>query len=189
VDPIQEGVEITKPRKRHSIDKNWTYKVWAEQSPLISELIGLHTTVQPLPEGQVLLEAGVLAYRCQKHGEPEILLVSKKRSKKWGIPKGRVESHLSFGECAAKEAFEEAGVTGYISANSVAMFRARKRTVNELSHQIIEVWVYLFEVIETRCRWPEMHKREIRWVSCQVAAQQLREPVLAQICHRLAQHV
>ena len=62
-----------------------------------------------MADGQVLLEAGVLAYR-HSHGEVEILLVSKKRSKKWGIPKGRVEPHLSFGELASKEAFEEAGV-------------------------------------------------------------------------------
>jgi 8-oxo-dGTP pyrophosphatase MutT (NUDIX family) len=74
-----------------------------------------------------------LAYRCRKNSEPEILLVSKRRSKKWGIPKGRVEPHLNFGELAAKEAFEEAGVVGYVSR----MFRARRRSKNALSRQII----------------------------------------------------
>jgi 8-oxo-dGTP pyrophosphatase MutT (NUDIX family) len=129
-----------------------------------------------------------LAYRCRKNSEPEILLVSKRRSKKWGIPKGRVEPHLNFGELAAKEAFEEAGVVGYVSQNSVGMFRARRRRKNALSRQIIEVWVYLFEVNKTRRKWPEMQRRQTRWVSCQVAAQQLREPMLTDICHRLAQH-
>ena len=105
-----------------------------------------------------------------------------------GHPKGRVEPHLSFSELASKEAFEEAGVVGYVSGNSVGMFRARKQNTNGLSHQIIEVWVYLFEVTDTRRKWPEMHRREIRWASCEMAAQQLREPLLAHLCHRLAQH-
>ncbi len=118
--------------------------------------------------------------------EPEILLVSKRRSQKWGIPKGRVEPHLSFGELAAKEAFEEAGVVGYISQNSVGMFRAKRRNKDGLSRQLIEVWVYLFEVTETRRKWPEMHKRRTRWASCKVAAQQLNEPLLSDLCHRLA---
>ena len=136
----------------------------------------------------MLLEAGVLAFR-RNHGDLEILLVSKKRSKKWGIPKGRVEPHLSFSELASKEAFEEACVVGYVSANSVGMFRARKQKASGLSHQIIEVWVFLFEVTDKRRKWPEMHKRQIRWVSCEVAAEQLREPVLAHLCHRLGQQV
>ena len=135
----------------------------------------------------MLLEAGVLAYRRQKHGELQILLVSKKRSKKWGIPKGRAEPQMSFSEIAANEAFEEAGVISYISANSIGMFRARKQSASGLAHKIIDVWVYLFEVTETSRRWPEMHKREIRWVSCQAAVQHLHEPLLAKLCHRLGQ--
>jgi hypothetical protein len=51
-----------------------------------------------------MLESGALAYRRLKNGELLILLISKKRSKKWGIPKGKVNASLSFGETAAKEA-------------------------------------------------------------------------------------
>jgi 8-oxo-dGTP pyrophosphatase MutT (NUDIX family) len=86
-----------------------------------------------------------LAYRRQKQGELQILLVSNKRSKKWGIPKGRAEGpkpHMSSSEIAAKEAFEEAGVIGYISPNLGGMFRARKQSTSGLPHQIIDVWVY-----------------------------------------------
>jgi 8-oxo-dGTP pyrophosphatase MutT (NUDIX family) len=122
------------------------------------------------------------------NGEPLILLISKKRSKKWGIPKGKILPHLGFPENAAKEAFEEAGVIGYISPSSVGMFRAKKRSANPLlEQQIIEVWVYLLEVTETLSDWPEKGKRTTRWVSCEAAAGQLREPVLVNLCHRLAQ--
>ena len=69
----------------------------------------------------------------------------------------------------AKEAFEEAGVVGYVSQSSVGMFRARRRSKNALSRQIIEVWVYLLEVKKTRRKWPEMQKRQTQWVSCEVA--------------------
>jgi 8-oxo-dGTP pyrophosphatase MutT (NUDIX family) len=167
--------------------KKWSYNVWLEPPPFVSKLSAPDSASVPLQETQVLLEAGVLAYR-RNHGKLEILLVSKIRSKRWGIPKGRVEPHLSFGELASKEAFEEAGVVGYVSANSIGMFRARKLNRNGLSHQIIEVWVYLFEVTDTQSKWPEMHKRQVKWVSCEIAAQQLREPVLAHLCHRLAQY-
>jgi ADP-ribose pyrophosphatase YjhB (NUDIX family) len=172
----------------HSFAKKWSYSVWAEPPSFVSELAVLGPTNGSVQPTQVLLEAGVLAFR-RNHGGLEILLVSKNRSKKWGIPKGRAESHLSFSELASKEAFEEAGVVGYVSANSVGMFRARKKTRNELAHQIIEVWVYLLEVTDTRRKWPEMHKRQTKWVSCDVAATELREPVLAYLCHRLAQRL
>jgi 8-oxo-dGTP pyrophosphatase MutT (NUDIX family) len=92
--------------------------------------------------GSVDAGAGALAYRRLENGELEILLVSKKRSKRWGISKGRVNAALSFGETAAKEAFEEAGVIGRVSPNSVGMFRANKTTPTP---KIVEVWVYLLE--------------------------------------------
>ena len=131
-----------------------------------------------------MLEAGALAYRRLKNGELLILLVSKKRSKKWGIPKGKVSASLSFGETAAKEAFEEAGAIGRVSPNSVGMFRAKKTTPTP---KIVEVWVYLLEVDEMLSNWLEKEKRQTRWVSCKVAARELREPVLTDLCHHLAQ--
>jgi 8-oxo-dGTP pyrophosphatase MutT (NUDIX family) len=156
--------------------------------PLADELMGSLETAPPAVRGQSpTLESGVLAFRRESNGEPLVLLISRKRSKKWGIPKGRVVSYLSFPENAAKEAFEEAGVVGYVSPSSVAMFRARKQSANLLVEQIIEVWVYLLEVTETLPDWPEKGKRTTRWVSCEVAALHLREPVLTHLCHRLAQ--
>jgi hypothetical protein len=54
-------------------------------------------------------------------------------------------------------------------------------------YQVIEVWIYLLEVTETLSDWPEKGKRQTRWVSCETAARELREPVLVHLCHRLAQ--
>ena len=101
-----------------------------------------------------------------------------------GIPKGKVNTFLSFGETAAKEAFEEAGAIGRVSPNSVGMFRAKKTTPIP---KIVEVWVYLLEVDEMLDNWPEKEKRRIRWASCKVAARELRNTILTELCHHLAQ--
>lgn len=163
---------------------HWTFRGWTTPSPFLAKMMRAPITAPPVTRGTAMLESGALAYRRPKNGKPLILLVSKKRSKKWGIPKGKVSASLSFGETAAKEAFEEAGVIGRVSPNSIGMFRAKKGTPTPKN---IEVWVYLLEVDETLSNWPEKEKRKTRWVSCKVAARELREPVLTHLCHRLAQ--
>jgi hypothetical protein len=52
--------------------------------------------------------------------------------------------------------------------------------------EVVEVRVYLMEVTKRVRNWPEKGKREVRWVSCETAAQQPREPMLADICRRFA---
>lgn len=181
--------KTTKPLRLQKTEKGRRWSSFATQTlsmPLVAEL--LRDTPPPRsPDANAILESGVLAFRREHNGEPRVLLISRRRSKKWGIPKGRAEPHLSLHENAAKEAFEEAGVIGYIAPSSVGMFRAEKAGVNPLRKQVIEVWVYLLEVTETLPDWPEREKRTTRWVSCEAAAQQLREPILTHLCHRLAQ--
>jgi 8-oxo-dGTP pyrophosphatase MutT (NUDIX family) len=161
----------------------WTFRGWTTPSPFLVKMMRTPMTAPPVMRGTAMLESGALAYRRLKNGKPLILLVSKKRSKKWGIPKGKLNASLSFGETAAKEAFEEAGVIGRVSPSSIGMFRAKKGTPTPKN---IEVWVYLLEVDETLSNWPEKEKRKTRWVSWKVAARELREPVLADLCCRLA---
>jgi 8-oxo-dGTP pyrophosphatase MutT (NUDIX family) len=172
-----------RPRRRHRAFLDHA----GQPSPLLAELMGSPTSAPPLLHGSPILEAGALACRRLKNGELLVLLVSKRRSGKWGIPKGRLNGRLTFGEVAAKEAFEEAGIKGRISPNSVGMFRVKKRTPSRQYSRVVEVWVYLMEVTERLHHWPEEGKREIRWVSCETAARQLREPALADLCQRLAQ--
>jgi 8-oxo-dGTP pyrophosphatase MutT (NUDIX family) len=174
---------IRTPRKGGQARHHWTFNGWTVPSPFLAEMMRSPITPPPALRGTAMLESGALAYRRRKNGEVLILLVSKKRSKKWGIPKGKVNASLSFGETAAKEAFEEAGVIGRVSPNSVGMFRAKKGTPIPKS---IEVWVYLLEVDEMLSNWPEKETRQIRWVSCKVGARELREPVLTDLCHHLA---
>lgn len=179
------GLNSKKLGKSQSGLKWSAFRVGTLLTPLAVEL--MREQLAPPPrEDNSLLESGVLAYRRKDNGDPLVLMISRRRSKKWGIPKGKLVKTLNFPENAAKEAFEEAGVIGYISPSSVGMFRARKSTSNPPIQRTIEVWVYLLEVTELAADWPEKGKREIRWVTCEAAAQHLREPVLAHLCLRLA---
>jgi 8-oxo-dGTP pyrophosphatase MutT (NUDIX family) len=157
-----------------------------QPSPLLAELMRAPATAPPLSGEKPILEAGALACRRRNNGEVSILLISKSRSGKWSIPKGRLDGRLTFGEVVAKEAFEEAGIKGYVSPNSIGMYRVKKRTQSREHTQVVEVWVYLMEITKRVRHWPEEGKREVRWVSCETAARELREPILADICHRLA---
>ena len=174
-------------KRRKKVPKRRTAKGWSVGTALLSDLMSSPPTAPALADTAPLQESGVLAFRRHKKGEPQILLIGKKHSKQWGIPKGRLVPHLSYAENAAKEAFEEAGVVGYVSPSAVAMFRAKKRSANPQVRLVVEVWVYLLEVTETLAKWPEKEKRAVTWVSCEAAARLLREPALAHLCQRLAQ--
>ena len=175
-----ESARLNKNRKPKKISKP------LGAATLLTDMMRSPAVAPPLARGKPLLKSGVLACRRGKKGKVSILLISTRSSKKWGIPKGRTNPTLTLGECAAKEAFEEAGVTGDLSPHAIGMFRARRRTVDARGREIIEVWIYLLEVKEIHAHWPEKGKRQTRWVSCERAARHLGEPVLVQLCHKLA---
>jgi hypothetical protein len=58
----------------------------------LAEMMRSPITAPPAVRGTAILESGALAYRRLKNGKLVFLLVSKKRSKKWGIPKDRVNA-------------------------------------------------------------------------------------------------
>lgn len=183
---------LAKPKKLHDAGKVRPWESFKDEPlimPLATEMMSAQQAAPPMsPARPTTLESGVLAFRRESNGDPRVLLISRRRSKKWGIPKGRVVPHLSFRENAVKEAFEEAGVVGHVSPFSVGVFRAEKRRANSPEPEVIEVWIYLLEVAETLSDWPEKDKRATRWVTCEAAARRLHEPVLAHLCHRLAQN-
>jgi 8-oxo-dGTP pyrophosphatase MutT (NUDIX family) len=131
----------------------------------------------------VQLQSGALPYRIDEDGEVRVLLVTASRTRRWTIPKGAAEPHLSLAENAAKEAFEEAGVRGEVAPRASGMFRAIKRRPE--GESLIEVWVYLLKVTEILEEWPEKHRRDVCWVTCGAAAELLGEPVIRRICAEL----
>jgi len=131
------------------------------------------------------LQSGALAYRVDKSGKARILLIGRGKGTRWGIPKGAAEPGISLAENAAKEAFEEAGIIGQVAPRAVGKFCAKKRV--RAAEVTIDVWVYMLEVESIAPTWPEKKCRRTKWVSCAKAAELLQEPLLRELCLKLAE--
>ncbi len=130
----------------------------------------------------VVEQSGVIAFR----GPPdamEIALVSSRRGRRWVIPKGLVEPFLDPGASAAKEAWEEAGLRGELSADPVGSYLYRKLG------GLCDVAVYLLRVEAVLETWPESRWRSRVWLSASRAAERVQEPVLARLLRTSPQWV
>ena len=68
------------------------------------------------------MQYGVLPYRFSQDAALEILLVTTRGTRRWIVPKGWPIKGLSPIKSAAREAFEEAGVTGRTGAMPIGVF-------------------------------------------------------------------
>ncbi len=91
-----------------------------------------------------------------RDGVTEVVLVTSSSSKNWVIPKGGIGKLLSPEASAEKEAFEEAGVIGYVSNEVFAEYKYNKGS--DRCH----VKVYPLEVSKVLGEWDEMNKRKRR---------------------------
>lgn len=132
-----------------------------------------------------VLQSAALPYRRSPDGSAEVLLVATTSGHRWGIPKGAIAVGHSFASSAAKEAFEEAGIEGEVAPSAIGHYRAVKRTPNG-GHALIEVWVHLMRVTRALADWPEKGRRDIRWCPAATAASLVDEPLVADLCRRLA---
>ncbi len=82
-----------------------------------------------------------------------IMLITARRSGRWIIPKGHIEKGMTPAESAAKEAWEEAGVSGTVGAEPVGTYRYRR------SGGLYSVEVYPLEVQEILEEWKERRFR------------------------------
>jgi 8-oxo-dGTP pyrophosphatase MutT (NUDIX family) len=133
----------------------------------------------------VSLQSGVLPFRIDKRGRIRVLLVTTGPRGRWGIPKGTAEPELTLRQNAAKEAFEEAGISGTVAPYAAGSFRTTKR--RGLAERFIEVWVYLLQVEDVAKEWPEKARRRTKWMKPEEAAEVLREPLLTRLCLELKQ--
>ena len=110
----------------------------------------------------------------------EILLITSCASRRWIIPKGNIDSHMSPHQAAAQEALEEAGVVGEIGHEPLGVFRYPKQIA---SGAIVTAKVVVFPLAVTRelDDWPEKDIREQHWFSQGEAAEAVQEPELKQI--------
>ncbi len=67
--------------------------------------------------------AAAVPVRRRAAGGLEFLLVRTSHGERWTFPKGRVERGESMSEAAAREAREEAGVTGRVGSEPLGVYR------------------------------------------------------------------
>ena len=110
----------------------------------------------------------------------EVLLVTSLNSKRWILPKGWAEPGLSLSQNAAREAFEEAGVTGRIETKPAGSYHYLKQK-REGGGVPCRVDVFALKVTKLHDEWPERGSRRMEWVTPEQAAARITEPGLRDI--------
>lgn len=128
-----------------------------------------------------------LPYRAGRNGL-EILLITSRGSGRWIIPKGWPVVGLSPSKSAAREALEEAGVTGNISTDSIGAYSYDKRLANDTT-RYCDVAVFALEVIEEHDTWPEQHQRRREWLSVEEAGQRVSEAEVRRLMEKLREQL
>ena len=129
----------------------------------------------------VRMQYGVLPYRFSQYAALEILLVTTRGTKRWIVPKGWPIKGLSPVKSAAREAFEEAGVTGRIGAKSIGFFAYDKLVDEAGGTTTCEVKIYPLLVKRQSHVWPESHQRTTQWVEPSRAIAMIKEAGLKKI--------
>jgi 8-oxo-dGTP pyrophosphatase MutT (NUDIX family) len=128
---------------------------------------------------KTLKQVGALPYVETQEG-PLVLLITTRGLGRWTVPKGWPKPGLPDFEMAAREAFEEAGVSGEVSSRPIGNFLYTKR-LHLFSWARCNVDLYL---LRTRCQhltWPEKESRKAMWVEPRKAAARVRESQLARV--------
>lgn len=129
-------------------------------------------------DSKAVPQSGVLPYR-RGHDGLEILLVTSSDTGRWVLPKGNIEDGMSAQESAAKEAYEEAGVSGKVTKRRLGRYLYRKSELK--GGHLCRVELYSMQVKKIEEEWPEMTLRHRRWMSAEEAADAVDEPVLGSL--------
>lgn len=124
-------------------------------------------------------QVAAVPLRQRADGNVEVLLVTSRETGRWVIPKGWPSRRLADNLAAAREAKEEAGVTGPIGAEPIGTYRYLKRERRRA--RMIDVAVFRMDVKKEMKNWPERGQRTRTWFSISDARRRVREPRLKQL--------
>ncbi|MEM1233593.1 MAG: NUDIX hydrolase [Pseudomonadota bacterium] len=110
----------------------------------------------------------------------QILLVTSRRTRRWILPKGWPEDGLTPGECAAKEAWEEAGVTGKAYDICLGVYSFEK-VIAEADDLPVLGLVYPLKIKKVHSSWPEAKDRRRKWFRPRKAASAVESRELKRI--------
>ncbi|MTJ83247.1 MAG: NUDIX hydrolase [Telmatospirillum sp.] len=135
---------------------------------------------------KLYLQYAALPFHIE-NGQLRILLITSRETRRWVLPKGWPEKKLKPHQVAAKEAFEEAGLSGAVCRTPVAAFEYEK--LLDARHKVTcLVEVFPMRVSEVLEQWPEKHQRQRRWMPPEEAAALVQEKGLRRFLRDLALH-
>lgn len=132
---------------------------------------------------KTLKQVGALCVCEADDKKPLILLVTSRDTGRWVIPKGWPAKRLKAHEAAAREAIEDAGVSGKIGTKPIGSYSYHRPHQN--GDQLHNVSVYLIAVRSALDHWPEEAQRERAWFSVSSAARRVAEPELRSLIRRI----
>lgn len=126
------------------------------------------------------VQVAALPWRVGEDGEAQMLLVTSRGTGRWVLPKGWPERREPLHAAAAREAAEEAGVSGTVAEREVGRFYYGKAMPSG-SQWRCEVRVYPLRVETVADKWPERKQRTRRWFSPEEAAALVDETDLGEL--------
>lgn len=103
-------------------------------------------------------QIAALPFWISPEGSLEVFLVTSRGSRRWIIPKGNPIRGLTPKEVAAREAYEEAGLTGQIVSGKVGSFEFRRLRGTA---PICQVDAYPLQVKKQVRKWDEQRQRTV----------------------------
>ncbi len=125
------------------------------------------------------LQVAALPWRTTEVGV-EVMLITSRDTGRWVLPKGWPESSEAFYEAAAREAGEEAGLSGAVARREAGRYYYAK-LLSSGEEVACEVLVFPLEVDRVADKWKEKRQRKRKWVSPSEAARMLNEPDLCRL--------
>ena len=126
--------------------------------------------------GVLRKQVGALVWRMDD-GVLKILLVTSRDTGRFVIPKGWPMKKTKDSKAAAIEAFEEAGVTGRVTAKPIGHYDYSKIFGPGFALPC-RVMVYAMEATKILPKWPEKSERKRFWMPLEDAAASVHEPAL-----------
>lgn len=132
-----------------------------------------------LTPGTTRTQYGALCWRRAK-GLVEVLLITSRETGRWVIPKGWPMEGHSPAEAAAREAWQEAGVTGETGDDCIGLY-AYDKQIGPAQAVPCVVAVYPIRVQALAGRFPERKERKRKWFPLAKAARKVDEAELRAI--------
>ncbi len=123
---------------------------------------------------------GAIPVRFSRDGRIEVLLLTSRGTGRWVVPKGWPMRKRTPAGTAEREAYEEAGVKGWLwSGKALGSYRYFKDDADFTGEILVRLFVLVVEA--QKKKWPEKGERRVRWYALREAASLVKERDLGKL--------